>query len=238
MKSSREDLRKRGMIEPSDIDFMKNLKDEELLKLINSKIAVERSASVRLLLDRGFITDENFVKLLLERLNLEKSIYTKLEICNALENGNEKTAELMIYYLGAMGNNQHKTLPKDVSKKVSYPLPRDIIARVLGKMKPSVMPVLVTTLNSKDEKQLSELIDAFGFLVFYNQELSNMENLTQIIHLLNKYSKNEIIFWKCTQCLSAFPLEDSFNILNEILKSNQNELIKNEAKRSLKLIKK
>ncbi|WP_052290595.1 hypothetical protein [Methanococcus vannielii] len=224
------------MIEQSDIDFMKHLEDDVLLNLINSKIAVERSTSVRILSEKGYIKDENFVKLLLKRLNLEKSLYTKLEICRALKNGNEETAKILINYLGTMGNNQHKNLPKDVSKKVSYPLPRDIIARVLCKMNTKILGVLLNNINFNDEKKISELIDAIGFLVFYNIELSKMENLKPILDIMNRYSKNKLIMWKCTICLSAFPLNKSINVLEYILTNNNDEIIIKEAKRSLKLI--
>lgn len=139
MISSRENLRKRGMIEQIDIDSIISLSYSELISLIDSKLSIERSASIHLLSNKVSCDNEDFVAVLLKRLSIEKSLYTKIEICNALEKGSEKTARQMVQYLGCIGNNQHRWLPDRISKKISYPLPRDIIARSLGKMNGSII---------------------------------------------------------------------------------------------------
>lgn len=139
MISSRENLRKRGMIEQIDIDSIISLSYSELISLIDSKSSIERSASIHLLSNKVSCDNEDFVAVLLKRLSIEKSLYTKIEICNALEKGSEKTARQMVQYLGCIGNNQHRWLPDRISKKISYPLPRDIIARSLGKMNGSII---------------------------------------------------------------------------------------------------
>ncbi len=236
MKSSNEDLRKRGFITTEDINKFQKCTNEDLIELINSSKSVERSVAVKLLSERCMIKDLEFVKILLERLCIEKCLYTKIEICNALEKGSIETTKQMIRYLGCIGNNQHRCLPEKVSKKNSYPLPRDIIARSLGKMDVEILSVLFDALNSNNEDKISEVIDAIGFMLYYNQEYANEWLFKDIIGIMRKYSENDVIVWKCVLCLSAFRTQDSIDVLKEVLNSNKNDIIKCEAKRSLRLI--
>ena len=236
MKSSNEDLRKRGFITTEDIINFQHCTNSELILLINSQNSVERSVAINLLSNRFHTEDLDFVKILLERLCVEKCLYTKIEICNALEKGSIKTAEQMVAYLGCIGKNQHICLPEKVSQKKSYPLPRDIIARSLGRMDFRILPVLFDVLNSNDEVKISEVVDAIGFLFFYNPDYANKHFFGAIIDTLNKYSESNLIVWKCVCCLSSFRTQGSIEVLNQILNNSKNDIIKYEAKRSLKLI--
>ena len=236
MKSSDEDLRKRGFITIEDINKFQKCSNTELILLINSPNSVERSVTINLLSSRLCIENLDFVNILLERLCVEKCLYTKIEICNALEKGNIKTAEQMIQYLGCIGKNQHLYLPKKSSEKTSYPLPRDIIARSLGKMNVEILPVLFNVLNGNNQEKVSEVIDAIGFMLFYNPGYTNEYLFDSIINTLNKYSGSDMILWKCVICLSSFRTQSSIETLNQVLNSNKNDTIKCEAKRSLKLI--
>lgn len=236
MKSRIEDLRKRGKFHQEDIEQIKNLKEEELMELINSPVAATRSAAVHILSQRGFINQEEFVGKLLLQLTNEKCLYTKIEICEALEQGDSKTAANMVEYLSRIGKNQHVFLPDKVSRKISFPCPRDIIARSLGRMNPSILPVLVEVLYSGDTDRISEVLDAIGRMVFYNQDLVNHELLQHITKTMDTYVTNIIIYWKCILCLSAFPLQETKEILKLIIATNELEIIQCEAKRSLNLI--
>ena len=142
----------------------------------------------------------------------------------------------MISYIGKIGNNQYKTLPDKVSDKKSYPLPRDIIARTLGKMSVSVFPVLTKVLYSGDIQKISEILDAIGFMTFYNQNLSTLTNARLVFETLEKFSDNNIIIWKSVLCLSAFPLIQCKEYLTDIKNKNYNNIIGKEAERSLRLI--
>jgi len=256
MKSSNEDLRKRGQFEQGDINRLLPLNNNELIALVNSKLPVERSVAIRLLSQRGNIRNTDFATLLLQRLTIEKCLYTKLEICNALEKGNAETATQMVNYLKCIGKNQYLRLPDKVSLKTSYPLPRDIIARSLGKMNTSILPVLIDVLYSGDINRIPEVLDGLGFMVFYHQDLVTPQLLRHIIKTMVTYSDEEVIIWKCVICLSAFPLMESIHILNDICETKSNEtnsnetnsnetncnktkssgIIRNEAKRSLDII--
>lgn len=54
---------------------------------------------------------------LLQQLEKEKCLYTRIAICETLEAGDQRTAEKMALYLGRIGTNQYKTVPETVSAK-------------------------------------------------------------------------------------------------------------------------
>ena len=237
MKSSKSDLMKRGFVDKKDIEKFIYNSDEELINLLDSKEAWIRTAAVYILSDRKLENDE-FIEKLLLLLHKEKSLYTKIAICEALEKGNDEVAEKMILYLGKIGNNQYKALPEQPSKKKSYPLPRDIIARTLGNMKPEILDVLLKVLIFNDTVKISEAIDAIGFMVFYNSQLATKNNFMEIEKIMKKYKDNEVIIWKCITCLSAFPLKESISLLNNIkeLINDTNNILYKEANRSINII--
>lgn len=223
------------MINQNDIDLFLTEKDEVLYKMIHSKIATERSAAVRILAVR-YQNDLKFIEILLERLTIEKSLYTKLEISSVLEQANIEAVRMMVNYIGKIGHNQHKELPASVSKKVSYPLPRDIIARTLSKMSPTIFDVLLQVLQNNNIVMIAEVLDAIGFMTFYHNQLVTSSNAQFIYDTMEKYQDNQIILWKSVLCLSAFPLENSIHLLNKIKYQYPGTLISLEADRSLKLI--
>jgi hypothetical protein len=161
-------------------------------------------------------------------------LYTKNAICRKLEQGGPDTASQMIKLLGRIGNNQYKQLPDRSSRKKSYPLPRDIIARSLGRMSVGVYPVLIDVLQCKKTETISEALDAIGYMTFYNKQLSTENNAQAAFNVMDEYSNNSLILWKAIICLSAFPSEKTKMILESFI--NQNNLLGEEANRSLKLI--
>ena len=188
VKSSLSDLQRRGFATEDDIKKSYNLSQNELITLLHSKCAISRTAaahnlsimqaSVQNITDITGTTDitdnKNIIKTpsipnvideLLKQLCVEKCLYTKISICESLEKSDNDcitTARKMTAYLGKIGNNQHKILPEKVSKKKSFPLPRDIIARSLGKMDITIYPVLLELIHSRDVCKISEVLDAIG----------------------------------------------------------------------------
>jgi len=234
LKSSNHDLKKRGFINQSDIKLLENRSIDELYyTLLSSNIPTERTASIRILSETE-LNNDTFTSILLRLLCVEKFLYTKIEICKTLENGNKSTAIQMIEYLGKIGNNQHKIVPDTVSKKRSFPLPRDIIARTLGNMSTIIFPLLISVLSSNDISKISETLDAIGYMVFYNPELSTVQNAKPIYDIIKNYSDNPLLIWKSILCLSAFPLKESSIILENFL--DQNNFLTKEARRSLNFI--
>ncbi|MCC0704505.1 hypothetical protein IC213_15705 [Clostridioides sp. ES-S-0049-02] len=63
----------------------------------------------------------------------------------------------------------------------SYPLARDIITRSLARMNVEILPVLFDVLESDDRIKISEVIDAIGFMIFYNQEVASEYYFKKIV---------------------------------------------------------
>ena len=233
LKSSHKDLQDRGFATQQDIELLGDKSEEELLKLLHADNPVIRTASA----DNLSITpnnEENVVAELLKQLSVERCLYTKMAIGECLEKGNIHTASQMVCYLGKIGNNQHRQLPDRVSLKKSFPLPRDIIARSLAKMPVTIFPILLAVLQSGETEKICEVLDAIGFMAFYNPQLSIEKHVQEIQDVMVNHKENLIIQWKAILCLSAFPLEKSKRILNGFI--SQNTLLGKEAQRSLKRI--
>ena len=236
LKSDLDKLENRGIALDDDINMLKNYSLEKLIDCLNDDNAVIRtSASVNL---KHYIYDDNVQNILLMQLSEEKSLYTKIAICETLQCGNIDAAEKMTEYLGIIGNNQYEKLPKKISSKKSYPLPRDIIARTLSKMDISILPALIKILKSSNLIKIYEAIDAFGYICFYNKTLQNEKNLECIIKLMNKYKDDKLLLWKCITCLSAFNLDKSKEILNSFINEDNKDILSLEAKRSLSILNK
>ena len=213
------------------------MENPDLLEIIEYKKAYERTLAIRLLSKDNNINQLEFHKLILDILVREKILYTKIEICNVLDRGGDETLIEMFKYVGRIGKNQHKELPKAVSKKNSYPLPRDIIARTIGKMNISVLSTLLKELNECDVIEARELVDAIGFLCFYNKEADNEIAIKELINCYEKYKEDNIIRWKIVMSFSAFNNKTVISKLKEIIKIESIDIAKKEAERSLNLIK-
>lgn len=231
MKSSQEQLRNRGYAVPEEIERYREKSQQELLELLNHKEAVPRTAAASLLQ----MTPESEIPIaaaLVQRLSIEKCLYTRLAICEALEKGSRETALQMISFLGKIGTNQHKDLPDRVSQKKSYPLPRDIIARSLAKMPPEVFPVLLHVLQEDDTEIICEILDAIGFMAFYHPQLSTPEHAKAVFAVIERCPDHKLLLWKAIQCVCAFPSQKTEWLLLEF--SVQDTLLGKEAKNSLK----
>lgn len=232
LKSSQEQLQKRGLATEKDIAELSILSQDQLIELLHADCAMTRTASAcNLSSNQEIVTSE-----LLKQLLVERCLYTRIAICESLERGNINTANQMIDYLGKIGNNQYKKLPHKVSEKKSFPLPRDIIARSLGNMNIAVFPVLIEVIKSSDIFKISEVLDSIGYMVFYHPILATLQNAEPIFSLVDDYADSELILWKVMLCLSAFWLNDSKEILLKY--ANENTVLGMEAQRSLNILEK
>lgn len=230
LKSTRKALKGRGMVTKEETEALASLSMPKLLeKLHDADAALRTSAAICLHL----YADEAAEELLLQ-LSKEKCLYTRLAICESLAQGTIETAGKMTVYLGRIGTNQHKILPDKVSAKKSFPLPRDIIARSLGKMDSAVFPALTEILESGSTEQVGEALDAVGYMVFYNPALATEENCKRITSLQQRYAANPLILWKILLCLSAFPCKESVAVLTEFAKAES--ILGLEAQRSLRIL--
>lgn len=238
MKSSIENLRQRGYIEDLELgEYL--LKDREaLVKLLTHQEAYVRSAAAKTLSIKCDMNDVELTRMILQQLVKEKKLYTRLEMCAALEKGGNVTAQEMIDYIGKIGNNQHHILPEKPSKKKSYPLARDLIVRSLARMHMSIMPLMMQVLRSGDEGKIAEILDGIGAMAFYHQEAAKIEYVDVIIETMNTYNNNDVIYWKAILCLSGFPYSKTEAFLRLVILENRKTLFVEEAKRSLSLLKK
>jgi hypothetical protein len=232
MKSTTKALENRGMASEDNIFALSNLSLTGLITKLGMDDACVRSAAATNL--RSFV-DEAAEALLLQLLK-EKCLYTRIAICECLELGNIETARKMTAYLGCIGNNQHKVLPDKVSAKKCFPLPRDLIARSLGRMDRSVFSALMEVLESNQTERISEVLDAVGYMVFYNHVLATKENCENIISIFSRQEGHQVIRWKTILCLSAFWCKESKDFLAEF--ANEQSIFGLEARRSLTIMEK
>ena len=228
MKSSKVELIQRGYADEEMIQAAKLKTEAELIKDLNSKLAWERTAAVYALKQ-----PDRFASLYIELLSKEKKLNTRLACSEVLAAGGEECARRLSEWLGMIGHNQHQCIGL-TSKKKSYPLPRDLIARIMAKMDGRILPVLFTQAIFSDEKKLSEALDAIGFMVFYHPALATEQQLHQILRLFD-VCENEVIHWKAVTALSAYPAPAACRFL-EVLSSTGNPHLQPEIQRSLNLL--
>ena len=235
MKNIDDSWVKRGYVSSDETDLWRNKTEDELLMALASSEAFERTLAVRRLSELRE-SKTGHTERLLEMLTTEKALYTRLEICEFLTGGAAETVTLLYQYLGKIGNNQHREIPSSVSKKKSFPLPRDIIARTMGKMNEETASAIFALLANEDEERLAELLDAIGFLVFHHKSLATRENFAHLFNFYKQYWENELLVWKITICCSAFPLKESLELLEEISTTFSHRTIQADIERSRALI--
>lgn len=235
MKSSDSQLKSRGMITKEDLQNYNHYKRIELLDLIKSKEAYKRTIAVNLLSEKNDLNDD-LIRLFLHTLTQEKKLYTKIEICDALSKGDVQSSKIMVEYLGEIGNNQHKSLTTNDFNKKSYPLPRDIIARTLAHMTEDILPILMNVLKINNTTAIREVIDAIGFICFYKKIHSNPQIIKPLLLCLNDNYNDDITRWKLVRAFESFNNIDVTKILMDIEQNDSQPIIRNEAKRSLRII--
>lgn len=230
MKSNKKQLENRGMIDDIIIDKVNQLSYDELIEGLRSSPQY-RSACIRLLALK-YHTKPEFTSILLNLLQKEKALYTKIEIQNQLSvYGN---IAKMCQYLGVIGTNQYKTIPMRSSLKKSYPLPRDIIARSLANISMERFDQFYSLLPTLTVSQFQEAIDALGYLCFYHRQIITDEMYAFILDCFTKHQDNQLITWKLITCLSSFHM--SYDFLLTVKKTQKHPTILEEVERSLKLI--
>lgn len=229
VKCSQKDLEKRGFLKKGIESEYLTLSLIDKLELLKSNIPTERTLGARLLSqERHYVADK-----LVYALKVEKKLYSKIEICKALVCHKNDSITLLIEELGKIGTNQHESIPDKEFCKVNYPLPRDIAGRTLANVGKSALPGLLSVLENSDKRQVSEAIDAIGFICFYDNQPQVFDKLKNC-YIRN--SKNSLICWKIVRAMSGF--SQSILFLSEQKALCRNERIRKEINRSLRLIEK
>ena len=228
MKSTKKQLNNRGYLPEGAEHKYFDISFDEKIKLLQSKIPADRTLGARL---SAGSKDSKTVAYLINALKKEKKLYSKIEICNTLVSFGLMSVKPLTAILGIIGTNQHKTVPEKEFKKDNYPLPRDIAGRTLAKIGKIALPELLEVLKNGNEKQISEAVDAVGFICFYESKPEIYSILTECY---SKHTQNNLIKWKIIRAMSGF--SESITFLQEQIIENYR--LRKEIKRSLSLIKK
>jgi HEAT repeat protein len=203
MKSNIQQLKGRGYIENVEIEEFAKLSKEQLINMLESKIPSERTISIKLL---EKYKDKEVLKLLIRRLTVENKLYTKIELSEVISSYGEDASDILIDYLGKIGSNQYKEMPNKPFGKNNYPLPRDIVARTMCKIGKLALKSLKHCLKNGDYIQKLEAIDAIGFISYYENDRTLMND---IIELMSIYD-----FAKSFSLVCITDSVGSFSILN------------------------
>jgi hypothetical protein len=228
MENNMNDLCKRGWVSDASVSKNINISDALLLEYLNSGEATKRTIAAHVIKSRG---DVSFVEPFIAALCKEKKLYSKIALSEALGSLGPASVIACIPYLGKIGKNQHVTLPVKPFLKNNYPLPRDIIARTICKAGELALPILIENIDLDDLQQLSEGIDAIGYISYYK---NNDTSLDYILMLLDYHRSKDLIVWKTLRALQAFPNKQVTSILETVITTTNILQHQWEAQRSLK----
>ena len=217
---------KRGQINQKDLLMFENYTNNELIELLKSSLATERTYAAKLLAERKA---EKAIEPLINSLKTEKALYAKIAISESLGNIGLPAVAPLIKLLGKIGDNQHKKLPPKPFEKWNYPLPRDMAARTLIKIGQSAINQLVEVVGNLPVQAQSEAIDAIGYISFYYNDKSAFQPLLDV---LKKQENNHLILWKIIRALQSFPSGETVAVLESYITHNQ-AAIRWETSRSL-----
>jgi hypothetical protein len=204
MKSSSSQLESRGYLKAGVENTYADLSLAERQQLLMSILPVDRTLGARLLASQyGYWAIED----LIDALKSEKKLYPRIEICNSLASYGISACRYLIPLLGKIGTNQYTSIPEDNFKKGNYPLPRDIVSRILIRIGTPALPYLLPVLAEKDTMRVSEAVDSVGFICFYNYQA---EVYDKLVACLQNNMESDLIKWKIFRAMSAFPESELF----------------------------
>jgi HEAT repeat protein len=202
--------------------------DRDLQQLLYDDAPQVRTAAAQILGQRRTMAA---IPDLCRRLSMEKALYVRMAISNALSRIGIAAIPEMSRYIGTIGVNQYQSLPGDIFKKWDYPLPRDLVIRSIIRMGVPALAYLNKYLLQTDDKAvLSEIIDAIGYISFYSHDQSSCDNLLAV---LAQYQDHTVIVWKVIRALQAFPNERVLQVLRSFLFDSPLPQHRWEAARSL-----
>lgn len=232
MKSSKDQLRKRGFSEAEDLLPYSDSDISDLLIMLSGKEPVERTIAAKILANR---TDPNIIPALTVALDKESKLYSKIAIADSLTAHGSESIPHLLPLLGTIGRNQYTKIPQKLFQKTNYPLPRDIVARILIRIGECVLVPLEEVCRTGKLTAISEAIDAIGFIAFYSQNYSSLPSLWG---LLQQYPDHPLIFWKVIRAFESYPDPEVIAFLKKCIVENELPEIRAEARRSLNQIKK
>jgi len=195
MKSTKKELENRGFIKDDEVTEYRMNDTLSLLDMLNFGNPKDRSIAARLLGDKN---DYKAVEYLCNALKKEKALYTKIEIQNALVKSDILAIPFLINLLGVIGKNQHKKINNDDLNKRTYPIARDIAARVLCQIGPKALPALKEVIKSGGYEQRLEAIDAIGHII-YHHDTGECEE--ELMELYRSKDCDDLMQWKIIKAI-------------------------------------
>jgi hypothetical protein len=232
MKSTAQQLKSRGFITARELAVCGKKDETAIIALLHNSVPWKRTAGVKML---AAFHKEKHIPYLCNLLENEKKLYTKLAISQALEGYGAAAIKYLLPLLGRIGKNQHKTVKLVDLNKSSFPLPRDIVARILIRIGPVCLAELENVLESGSVYQISEAIDAIGHIA---RHFLDRRSEPKLFTLLEKYKKNDLLTWKIIRAFQSFPSNRVRLFLSELIRTSDNCIFIAEAKRSLERIEK
>ncbi len=229
MKDHSTARKKRGEITANDLKPLQHLTDDELVRRLDDPEPYKRSAAARLLGDR---CRAEAVNALCERLRTEKALYARLAAGEALAAIGLPALPGLISLLGMIGDNQYRAIPETGFYKKSYPLPRDLAARVIIRMGEDALPALEEVIQHGQRDAILEAVDAIGHIAFYTR---NARSQGVLLNLYRRSSGDELTRWKLTHAFQSFPAAEVRELLEEIIQTAPNPVLRCDALRSLVL---
>jgi DNA-directed RNA polymerase subunit F len=232
MKSTYNQLLNRGFLNDHDYKLLYGkINNTNISEYLSNSDAHIRTAAIRRIKEGNY---KDYLNSLCNLLQSEKKLYTRMELCECIAAFGRDAISILVPLLGKIGSNQHRIVDNIDLKKKSYPLPRDIVARIIAQIGPQALPELKKVLSEENKIRISEAIDAIGHIAFNYNDLSLERDLIEL------YGKNNdtLLEWKIIRAFQGFPTHNVKKILEEIVRSKlMNKTLVNEAERSLLRIK-
>ncbi|MCX7708526.1 MAG: HEAT repeat domain-containing protein [Clostridia bacterium] len=218
---------KRGQVVPEEVQCYERMDSEDLILLLHSSEPKKRTIAAMLIGRRKII---NAILPLCEAIRIEKALYPRIAISEALGSMGEAAVKPLTSLLGKIGNNQESALPVKYFNKKSFPLPRDMAARTLIKIGRPAITQLIRVIGEGDGFEVQQALDAIGSIV---NKTNDPRPLDTLLKALNDYSMNPLTTWKIVRALSGFKFREAVDPLVFLLKNHKEAAIRWEAARSL-----
>ncbi len=231
LKSNAEQLRQRGFASDNDVLEYADSGEQKIMELLSSREAYKRTIGIKLLSKQK---NEKHLPLLCETLKTEKKLYTKIALCECLGLFEEPVGLVAVRQVGRGDDHVKEISIVDLDKK-SFPLPRDISARILIRIGPGVFSELKKLLQeNKNRKQITEAVDVIGHVAWNFHDFSMEDTLLDFFH---KNTQDDFTIWKLIRSFQSFPSAKVITILEDVIANHHHEVIVKEAERSLDRIK-
>ncbi|MDL2292651.1 hypothetical protein LJC17_03590 [Acholeplasma sp. OttesenSCG-928-E16] len=108
--------------------------------------------------------DNKDSKILINSLKNEKKLYVRLYLQRALQKGNKETLNYLVESIPLFFRSPFLK----PTKKKTYPLPRNLIIRIISHMNPNLFLEIKNMYLSSSIKIKEELIEALGFMCYHH----------------------------------------------------------------------